>query len=90
MLGAFDELPFLSMGNDQLSSGDMIFNYTDGLIERKKMEEHFCEDQIVDFIRTRTGIPLQELHASLLKYIRDSIKAKAPADDLTLLSVRIK
>lgn len=90
MLGAFDELPFLSMGNAQLSSGDMVFNYTDGLIERKKIQEHLTEEQVMAYLCTRTNDPLQELHESLLSHIREGLKAKAPADDLTLLTVRIK
>jgi sigma-B regulation protein RsbU (phosphoserine phosphatase) len=90
MLGAFEDLPFLEMGNEYLASDNLIFNYTDGLIERKKITEHFCEAQVVEFLQSRTKLPLHELHESLLKYIRKAIKVKAPADDLTLLSVRIK
>ncbi len=89
MLGAFEKLPFIDVGLQYLQSGDFIFNYTDGLIERKNVAEHFCEQQLADFLRLNLHLPIYELHQSLLKYIEDSIQIKAPTDDLTMLSVRI-
>ena len=90
MLGAFDELPFLEVGNAFLASNDIIFNYTDGLTERKKNQENLTEEQIMEYLGPRTNYSLHELHEALLTHIRDTIKVKAPADDLTLLSLRIK
>lgn len=90
MLGAFETLPFIEMGIEQLSSGDFIFNYTDGLLERKNISEHFRDDQVAAFLHSNLHLPIFEMHQSLLKYLEDSIKMNALCDDLTLLSLRIR
>ncbi len=89
MLGAFEELPFLEMGTARLSAGDLIFNYTDGLLERKNVEEHIPQEKVVDFLKNQQ-LPLSEMHQVLLKTIRNSLKNKALSDDLTLLSIKVK
>lgn len=90
ILGAFEQLPFIEMGTAHLSPGDLIFNYTDGLLERKNVEEHLSEEQIIDYLKSRQQEPLFEMHQSLLKHIHNSIRGKAPSDDLTLLSIKVK
>ncbi|MFM6975337.1 MAG: SpoIIE family protein phosphatase [Sphingobacteriaceae bacterium] len=90
MMGVFEELPFIEMGTEKLCSGDLIFNYTDGLLERKNLDEHISEQFITDFLKNNLTLPVQEMHQALLKYIRDSIKTKGLADDLTLLSIKVK
>lgn len=90
MLGAFDELPFIEMGEEELASDDLIFSYTDGLTERNSPDELLNEHQLADLLRPQLHLPLQELHQGLLNQISGNDQQKHLSDDLTLLSVRIK
>ena len=90
MLGAFDELPFIEMGEEELASDDLIFSYTDGLTERNSPDELLNEHQLADLLRPQLHLPLQELHQGLLNQISGKDQQKHLSDDLTLLSVRIK
>lgn len=90
MLGAFDELPFIEMGEEELASEDLIFSYTDGLTERNSPDELLNENQLADLLRPQLHLPLQELHHGLLNQISGKDQQKHLSDDLTLLSVRIK
>ena len=90
MLGAFDELPFIEMGEEELEAEDLIFSYTDGLTERNSPDELLDEIQLADLLRPQLHLPLHELHQGLLNQISGKYQHKQLSDDLTLLSVRIK
>lgn len=90
MLGAFDELPFIEMGEQELASDDLIFTYTDGLTERNYPDELLNENHLIELLRPQLHLPLEQLHAGLLHQISGHAQQQNLSDDLTLLSLRIK
>ena len=90
ILGAFEELPFLTKGLTKIGSGDMIFTYTDGVTEVFSMnDEEYGEDRLSEFIEINRDLNLPELHEKLVKELDEFREERKYTDDLTLLSLRI-
>src|SRR5690606_32549039 len=43
IIGAFEELPSVVVGEEQLSPGSLVFNYTDGLVESPDEEVYVTD-----------------------------------------------
>ncbi|MDB5120966.1 MAG: serine/threonine protein phosphatase [Sphingobacteriales bacterium] len=90
MIGAFDELPFINIGNEILAPGTLIFNYTDGLVESADEDVFIEDDELVSYLQTAKSFGVDELNKSLLKNIQNTHKAKMNSDDITILSIKIR
>jgi sigma-B regulation protein RsbU (phosphoserine phosphatase) len=91
VLGAFEELPFMEVGEELIKKPSLIVNYTDGLTEtfNEKMEE-FGEERLEQFFIDNKGKELSFLHQELIIAI-DEFKGINPyIDDLTLLTAELK
>jgi len=91
VLGAFEELPFIKVGDLDVEKDSLIVNYTDGLTEtfNKDLEE-FGEERLEQFFMDNKGKELPLLHQELIITI-DEFKGKnAYIDDLTLLTAELK
>ncbi len=91
VLGAFEELPFISVGRVDVAEDSLIVNYTDGLTETyNKSEEEYGEERLEQFFIDNRGKDLPILHQELIIAI-DEFKGKnAYIDDLTLLTAELK
>ena len=73
-----------------MTSGDMLFLYTDGLTEAENSShELFGEDRITDVIAAFDGSP-QELIASMTGVVRQFVGDYEQSDDLTMLAIQYK
>jgi serine phosphatase RsbU (regulator of sigma subunit) len=70
-----------------LTSGDLVLLYTDGLAEARSGEQLFGEDRIASAVRRDPGIEAQVLCKSLLQAAREF--ASGPLrDDVAILAIR--
>lgn len=91
ILGAFEELPFLTVGKRDHLSGFSIHLYTDGLTEANNAEdEEYGDDRFVKFIRKHLCIDPLLFHQEFFKELDSYSKDIAKQDDITLLSLRFK
>lgn len=89
VLGIFDPLPFDEEGAVSICPGDLLFAYTDGLVETmNKQEEMFGLDRVQEFLQKYHHESLPDIHQGILEALR-AYKSEGPfGDDLTLLSCR--
>ena len=91
ILGAFEELPFLEIGNRDLSADFTLHLYTDGLTETLDEEEReFGEDRLSDFVKDHLCIDPGDFHEKFLDVLKAFTGEVPLRDDLTLFSLRFK
>jgi phosphoserine phosphatase len=75
----------------ELARGAMLILMTDGFYEAARPEgELFGETRVIDFIRERPGVPLEELISQLHVEIERYVAGAPQADDLTAVVIRRK
>lgn len=89
IVGAFDELTSVTLGEEQLSPGSLIFNYTDGLVESPNEDVYITDEYLVGELIRYFHLPVDDLNEVILQNVRLSNNAMMNSDDITLLSVRI-
>jgi sigma-B regulation protein RsbU (phosphoserine phosphatase) len=89
VLGIFDPLPFDEEGQVRVHKGDLLFAYTDGLVETMNTEdEMYGLERLLSFLEKNHGEALPDIHQGILEALR-SYKSERPfTDDLTMLSCR--
>jgi phosphoserine phosphatase RsbU/P len=89
ILGAFEELPFLEIGERKELDKFTIHLYTDGLTESMNpSEEEYGEERFMEFVNQHLGVNPDTFHEKFFKEM-DGFSKKVPLkDDLTLLSIR--
>jgi sigma-B regulation protein RsbU (phosphoserine phosphatase) len=92
MLGIMDELPPFETGLAHVPPHSLLFIYTDGLTEVFNNEqEEFGEVGVLDVLIRNRYLPLTKLHQVLLDCIHAfNVDNNQFADDVTLLSLRVK
>lgn len=89
MIGAFEELPFLNEGEIDVDPGTMIFNYTDGLMDRDLQKGKIWDaETLLDFVADQGDLSPIEFNEKLMEHVNVVVKGK-PIDDITLLTLRI-
>lgn len=90
ILGAFDPLPFLNMGEVKDIDTFSLFMFTDGLTETFNREgEEFGPERLENFLIQNQHQGLQTMHDLLMKELEGFKKGNSFADDLTFLSCRV-
>lgn len=90
VLGAFNKLPFINVGELTLEPNALLVLYTDGLSETvNNNDEEFGEDRLEKLIIKSIDLPLNELHDFILAELDTFRGDNDYRDDLTLLSCRI-
>ncbi|MFC0264332.1 PP2C family protein-serine/threonine phosphatase [Fontibacter flavus] len=91
ILGAFEELPFLEIGQRNHLKGFTIHLYTDGLTESlNDEEEEYGDERFVKFVRKRLCIAPSKFHDQFFKELKDFSNGGDQRDDITLLSLRFQ
>lgn len=92
MLGIMPKLPMLKVGLAKVPPHSLLFTYTDGLTE--VFDEHqneYGESGVLAILNRNRYLPLARLHQELLDDIRRfNTSGEKFADDITMLSLRIK
>ena len=91
ILGAFDELPFLQIGERKNLGKFSIHLYTDGVTEAMNpAHEEFGEERLEKFVNRNSGMDPDDFHRKFLKKIREFSQEEPLRDDLTMLSLRFQ
>ena len=92
MLGIMPELPMLKVGLVQMPPHSLLFAYTDGLTEVfDDQQNEYGEGGVLGVLARARYLPLTRLHQELLSDIRRfNTSGEKFADDITLLSLRVK
>lgn len=89
MIGAFEELPFINEGVAMIEKGDIVFNYTDGILEFDGEEDRsLSEEDLILFLKQNKELDLKSIHHKLIEKIESIRKSKIASDDITMLSLR--
>jgi sigma-B regulation protein RsbU (phosphoserine phosphatase) len=89
MIGVFDELPFLNVGEMQIEPGTLIFNYTDGLLDYEPADAVvWNEEKLMQFVENNGTLNPDKFNQKLLNELSMLVKTK-PIDDITLLTLHI-
>lgn len=74
----------------QLQPGDILFQYTDGLVEAPNNEnEDFGEERLNELLKKNAERPVYELIDVLEEAWREHIGSREQEDDVTMVAVRI-
>ncbi len=88
-LGVIKELPY-DQSTFPLSSGDLVFLYTDGLIEAPNPAGDFFEETgLMATLRSATGGP-KEVKNAVLGALNNHVNGALVHDDVTFLAVSIR
>ena len=92
MLGIIEKLRPFKVGLARMPAHSLLFTYTDGLTEVfNTQQEEFGEDGVLAVLTRSRYLPLPKLHQELLRSIREFNATDSHfADDVTLLSLRVK
>lgn len=91
MLGIIEHLPGLEVGEVVVPPRSLLFTYTDGLTEVFDDEgNEFGEEGVLRVIAQNRYLPLPRLHETLLREIQAFGNTDRFADDVTILSCRMK
>jgi sigma-B regulation protein RsbU (phosphoserine phosphatase) len=72
----------------RLKEGDRLFIYTDGLIERKNMEDKgFGLKNLTNYLRLNRKLDLEQLINGLEQSLNDFAEGRKASDDLTLIGL---
>lgn len=91
VIGAFDELPFIEDAELDLKKGDLIFSFTDGLIDLVDEHGDYFEDQkIENFVRENGVYGAEEFNSRLVSEIEKFKGTQTYTDDIAILTCKIK
>jgi phosphoserine phosphatase RsbU/P len=89
LLGMFDDLPFVNVGEVVLDKDAVLINYTDGLIDfENEKGEFFSLERLLAFMESGTRLPMREFNKKLMDYVNDFKGEGIFNDDITILSCR--
>src|SRR5690606_6520664 len=87
VIGAFESITDVDMGEVRLNGEGLLLTYTDGLIDiRNEMGDHFDETHIEKAIRTYTGHSACEFNKVLQEDIEQFKGEMAYPDDIAVLT----
>jgi len=88
LLGKFDNAPYQS-GSVQLSPGDTIITFTDGVTEAENEDEqYFDEERVVSFLGRNAHKTLSSQVKGLFLEVMKFVGSAEQSDDITVLSVQ--
>ena len=91
IIGAFDELPFIESGEHDLKAGDLIFSFTDGLIDlADENGDYFEDDRIEKFVKRHGQMGAEEFNSNLVAEIEEFKGTQSYTDDIAILTCKIK
>ncbi len=89
ILGMFDVLPFINVGEVIIEKGALMINYTDGLTEASNDKGDLFEvEGLLSYIEVNHQMPLNHFNHNLVEHINEFKGSDDFDDDLTLLTIR--
>ncbi len=89
ILGAFPEVKY-EVGRTQLSWGDLLILYTDGVTEALNQgEEEYGEERLLTSVILHRGLSPQKIKEKILSAVKGFSDPAPPYDDLTIMVLKI-
>src|SRR5262249_9036980 len=85
-LGMFPEFDF-SATHLRLEQGDMLFLYTDGLLEARRGDDEYGIERVTQVLRRKANGPPAEAISACLADLKSFVD-RQPLDDLSLLAIQ--
>ncbi|MFN8310411.1 MAG: PP2C family protein-serine/threonine phosphatase [Chitinophagales bacterium] len=90
ILGMFDVLPFINIGEAQVPENAILINYTDGVTEASNSNgDLFDVEGLLKFVEENCGKNLNTFNHDLITHLNEYKGNDEFDDDLTLLTLRI-
>lgn len=91
ILGMFEEMPSIEIGEVTLEPGTLLINYTDGLTDLENEEGYnFTIEKVMEFVKENQEYSMAVFNNLLLKKIMDFKGGKEFIDDISILSCRFR
>lgn len=89
ILGVVDPLPYITVNEVNYSDGDVLFMYTDGLLEAKnEQEEYFGTEKVAQILVENKELDITAIGDKVLQEVNDFVGGNRYDDDLTMLSCK--
>lgn len=90
ILGSFDQLPGVEVGELKLDDEAILLMYTDGLTDiQNEKDEYFDEEILRQFVNARRDLDAESLNQQLVENIEQFKGDRPYPDDFTLLTCKI-
>ncbi len=90
VIGAFDELPFIDDEVIKLKEGDLVFSFTDGLIDLMDESGTYFEDKrIEEFVKANGKLSAETFNSQLVNEIESFSGKQSYTDDIAILTCKI-
>jgi sigma-B regulation protein RsbU (phosphoserine phosphatase) len=87
-LGTFDGVTYDEV-SVELAKGDVIVFYTDGLVEARQGREEYGPERLLRGLEAHAALAAPELGEHLLADLEGFLGDESPADDVTLIVVKV-
>jgi sigma-B regulation protein RsbU (phosphoserine phosphatase) len=87
-LGTFDGVSYDEV-TVQLGAGDLVVFYTDGLVEARRRREEYGEDRLLRGLEAHAALPAPSVGERLVSELEEFLAGESPADDVTLVVVKV-
>jgi len=87
VVGLIDNMSY-EQGVEQLSSGDILIAYSDGVTEPENEFGEFGEDRLLEIVRRHRHLPLEAISEQVMQSLRSWIGGQEQPDDITLVLAR--
>ena len=91
ILGVFDEIPTLEIGELRVEPNAMLVAYTDGLTDLQDPEDNYFEEPLLHaFAQKNAALTPHHFNSLLVQQINDFRQGRYFTDDITILTCRMK
>lgn len=91
ILGAFEDIPFLEIGEVNVEKDALLLCYTDGLVELQNNDgEYYQEKRLLDFVARNKDCKDCDINNKLLEEIDLFKQSSDFQDDIAVLTIRFK
>ena len=91
LLGMFDELPIVNLGETEVKEESLLFLYTDGIIDVvNDDDEHYEEERLEEFLHKNVKTSANDVSTNLMKEINEYRNENPYPDDVTYLAIKLR
>jgi sigma-B regulation protein RsbU (phosphoserine phosphatase) len=87
-LGTFDGVTYDEV-TVPLGAGDLVVFYTDGLVEARRGREEYGADRLLRGLEAHAALAAAEVGERLAAELEEFLAGESPADDVTLIVVKV-
>jgi sigma-B regulation protein RsbU (phosphoserine phosphatase) len=86
------DIPHTRLENNQLTEGDTLLLYTDGIIEALNSDgdQQYGYDRLAEIVQQNDGLPANELVQKIRQSLSEFTQGNLLADDITLIVCKVK